>query len=156
MKKLLLLFALIGFSTYSNAQAELYFKVRELIQLQYPAIDLEGKLIAINIWSLDNQESREANKSFEKAFQVYEGAKLKGGNKGIVVIAVNRDNLSSVADIAFKKDGLQKLLSFKIEDIRDLEKAGFSNIVFDANGLTVYTDLKAPVIFSSINSLITR
>src|SRR5688572_26035977 len=103
MKKLLLLLALSSFSIVSNAQTNLYFKVRELLQITHPEISLDGKLISVSVWSVDNQESREANKSFDKAYKVYYGAKLQGGLNGLVSIAVNTDNLSSVATISYQK-----------------------------------------------------
>lgn len=156
MKKLLLLLVLSSFCYLSKAQVNLYFKVREVIQTNHPEINLDGKLLSVNIWSLDNQESRDANKSFDKAYKVYEGAKLKGGPRGIVSIAVNIDNLTSTASIAYQKDNVTKLLSFKLDDISDLKNPGFSNIVYDSKGFMVFQDLKSGDIFQSINSLITR
>ncbi len=156
MKKLLLFFALASLYQFSKAQTDLYFKVRDVLQQQHPEINFEGKLIAVNIWGLDNPESKDANKGFDKAAKVYELAKLKGGPKGFVAVAVNTDNLTSVADIAFKKDNLIKILSVKLEELQVLQDAGFSNVVFDSNGSVVYKDLKSDLVFSSINNLITR
>lgn len=156
MKKLLLLLVLSSFSILTKAQVNLYFKVRDLVQITHPEINLDGKLISVNIWSVDNQESREANKGFDKAYKVYESAKLKGGLKGLVSIAVNVDNLSSVATISYRKDNVTKLISCKLEDLDDFKSAGFSNVVYDSKGFIVFKDLKSADVFQSINSLITR
>lgn len=139
-----------------NAQTDLYIKIRQLIHDTQPEIILDNKLIAFNSWSSDDTESREANKSFEKVYKIYEYARLKGGLKGVVVITVNHDPLSSMAAIALKKDGIVKVISLNAADIKDLPVPPGKNIVFDADGKEVYRDLEPSVIFASFNQLITR
>ena len=139
-----------------NAQTDLYIKIRQLIHDAQPEIITDNKLIAFNSWSSDNTESREANKGFEKVYKIYEYARLKGGLKGVVVITVNRDPLSSMAAITLKKDGIVKLVSVNAADIKDLPLATGKNIVFDSDGKEVYRDLEPSKIFTSFNQLITR
>lgn len=156
MKKSLLVLFLTTLAFFGKSQDDLYLRLRKMITETHPEISLENKLIAYNIWSIDNEESRNANKSFEKAYTVYERAKLKGGLKGIVVIALNEDNLSSTASIAFSKDGLSKTISVKYEAISDIKTTFDNNAVYDANGKIVFRNLNSNTIYTSINSLITR
>jgi hypothetical protein len=155
MKKLL--FA-VFFALAANivpAQSDIYSKLIKIVKETHPEISLSDKLIAFNVWSLNDAESRQANKDFEKTYNVYQNARLKGGLRGIVVLAVNQDNLSSEAVIALTKDGITKMISVKHTDIADLEP-GIKNRVFDSAGAEVYRDLPASTIYSSINHLITR
>lgn len=156
MNKLILTLSVMLCAAWSTAQTEAYVKLRKAIAESHPEIVLDNKLIAFNIWSVSDPESREANKSFEKAYSVYEYAKLKGGPRGIVIATVNTDNLTGAAVITLNKDGVSKSISLKAEDLRELISSGNKNMVFDSNGNQVYTDLPVSTIFSSINQLITR
>ena len=154
-KKLLLTLSLITFGLFAQSQTNLFSNVKRIIAESHPEINLDNKLIALNVWSVDNSESREANKSFEKAYNIYEVAILKGGRKGIVVLAVSKDELSSEAVITLKKDGVTKMISVKLNELEGLD-AGTSNIIFDGEGHEVYKNLSSPNVFSSIQHLITR
>ncbi len=155
MKKLLFSLFFVTFTLLGSAQTSLYQNVKKLISDTHPEINLENKLIAFNVWSIEDAESRETNKEFEKAYSVYEHARLKGGSKGIVVISVNRDNLSSGAVITYTKDGITRMIPFKWTDLEGIEQ-GVSNCVFDSTGNEVYKNLSVPNVYSSINHLITR
>lgn len=154
-RKLLLTLCLFTLGLFAQAQTDLFASVKRIITETHPEINLENKLIALNVWSLDNPESREANKSFEKTYGVYENAILKGGRKGLVVLAVNKDELTSEAVITLKKDGVTKTISVKLSELGGIDAAA-TNVVFDKDGHEVYKNLSAPNIFSSINHLITR
>lgn len=137
------------------SQADLYYKISRYLNMTHPEISLDNRLIALNVWSTSDNESREANKQFDKAYSIYEFAKLKGGNKGIVVLSISKDNLSTVATIALTKDGVKKMIAVKWEEIEGISP-DLSNIVFDSTGGTVYKDLPSGKVFESINQLITR
>ncbi len=156
MKKIILVAFINVFSTLLHAQENLYPKLVNKIKELHPEIKLDSKLIAFNIWSLEDQESRKANQAFNKVFGVYEFAKLKGGTKGFVAIAVNRGNPNSEAAITLSKDGNTKIVSIPLGDIPELNAQQNSNMVFDSMGNSVYTNLKSNEIFESINKLITR
>lgn len=156
MKKTLLTLSFTAIGLLMNAQINLYEKLKKMIVETHPEIKLENRLIAFNTWSVDNSESREANKSFEKVCSVYEFARLKGGSKGIIVVAINKDNLSSTANITYTKDGISKLISVKLEDLAGGETITDSNGVFDSSGNEIYRNLSSENIYSSINHLITR
>jgi len=155
MKKLLLSFSFAALTLAGTAQTSLYQNVKKLISEIHPEISTENKLIAFNVWSIEDPDSREANKSFEKAYTVYEHARLKGGSKGIIVIAVNKNNLTSEAVITFAKDGIIRMIPVKWTELEGIGQ-GLNNCVFDSSGNEVYKNLSAQNVFSSINHLITR
>lgn len=156
MKKLFLIISTFFLSTFLNAQSDLYVKIKKVLQQTHPELVTDNKLIAINIWSVEDANSRETNKSFEKTYTVYEFARLKGGLRGIVFVALNLDNLSSTATITLSKDGVIKSISLKAEDVEGLNSYEIENIVFDSTGNFVYKNLPPSTVFSSIQSLITR
>lgn len=153
-KPLLLILGLVFYASFMSAQADLYFKVKTLLQQNHPELITENKLIAVTTWQVDDTESRDVNKSFEKTYEVYRVARLKGGLKGMVVVAVNVDNLSSTATIALNKDGVVRTISIKAEELK--EASAFKNIVFDSNGNEIYRNLAAVNVYPSIQHLITR
>ncbi|MDP3556986.1 MAG: hypothetical protein Q8T03_06395 [Bacteroidota bacterium] len=150
MKKLSLIFLFSIFAMFLNAQSDVYLKVKKAIQENYPEISLENKLIAINNWSANNQESREANKEFNRIYKIYEFAKLKGGLKGLVCVSINDEG--DGASIILNKDGASKLLQLNKIEISTPN----SNVVFDDKGNEVYKNISSDKIFESINKLITR
>jgi len=156
MKKLFLLFCLLICGCYSQAQTDILTSLKKVIHAQHPDIDFENKIIAYNIWSINNAESREANKSFQKAVEVFGNAKLKGGSSGIIVVSINSENLSPEAIITFGKDANAKLISAKEEDVIGLRRSSPSNVVYDALGKEVAKNLSSSQIFPAINNLITR
>ncbi|MBA3682589.1 MAG: hypothetical protein H0W73_15730 [Bacteroidetes bacterium] len=151
MRKFTLTFLLVALSVFLNAQSGLFSKVKKAIELEHPEIITENKLIAINIWSADDAASREANKQFNNVYKIYEFAKLKGGLKGIVCVAINKDGES--ASIILTKDGATKLI--QLHNI-DLSGVSNSNSVFDDKGVEVYKNITSDKVFESINNLITR
>jgi hypothetical protein len=151
MKKLLLIITLFFCKTFI-AQINYNFLVSE-IKKQHPQLELQNKLISVNVWSAENIESREANKAFQKTFTTYEFAKLKGGLKGVVCFLINKDNANESA-IILNKDGIVKPIILK--DLDPTLVSNLSNVVFDANGNEVYKNLPSSNVFKSFNQLITR
>ena len=139
-----------------SAQSNLNFEVKNLIYSQYPNTNIENTLLAINFWSVSDAKSRDLNKAFEKVANTYEFAHLKGGLKGIVVLLINKDNLSSIANISLSKDGIKKSISIKSSDLKQHNSDLPSNIIFDSNGKIIYNNLEAINVFEKINQLISR
>lgn len=157
MKKFILMIVFGSMIHNASAQATtIYQKIRQVISVTEPELSLENKLIAFNLWSADNVESRIANKNFDRAANVYQNARLKGGLKGLIVVAINKDNLNSAATIAMTKDGITKMISVPLENIPDFDPGGKNNMVFDSQGQEVYSNLAASQVFESINKLVTR
>lgn len=151
MKKITLTFLFVAFSIFLNAQSDLFLKVKKAIQEEHPEISTDNRLIAINVWSANDQTSREANKQFNNVYKIYEFAKLKGGLKGIVCVAINKDGES--ASIILTKDGATKLIQLNKADLSGLSNG---NAVFDDKGVEVYKNISSDKVFESINKLITR
>ena len=139
-----------------SAQSNLNFEVKNLIYSQYPNTNIENTLLAINFWSVSDAKSRDLNKAFEKVANTYEFAHLKGGLKGIVVLLINKDNLSSIAYISLSKDGIKKSINLKLSDLKQHNSDLPSNIIFDSNGKIIYNNLEAINVFEKINQLISR
>ena len=139
-----------------SAQSNLNFEVKNLIYSQYPNTNIENTLLAINFWSVSDAKSRDLNKAFEKVAKTYEFAQLKGGLKGIVVLLINKDNLSSIANISLSKDGIKKSINLKLSDLKQHNSDLPSNIIFDSNGKIIYDNLEAINVFEKINQLISR
>ena len=139
-----------------SAQSNLNFEVKNLIYSNYPNTNIENTLLAINFWSVSDSKSRDLNKAFEKVANTYEFAHLKGGLKGIVVLLVNKDNLSSLANISLSKDGIKKSINLKLSDLKQHNSDLPSNIIFDSNGKIIYDNLEAINVYEKINQLITR
>lgn len=155
MKKLIVALFFISFSALSSAQTDLFKTLKQLARENHPEINFEDKLVAYNVWNINDAGSRELNRAFEKAAATYESAKLKGGKKGLVVILVNKDNLSPEAMIIVSKDGLSKSVNLKQSEVGEIKPAS-SNAVFDSEGRMIYQDLAAGDVLNSVHNLITR
>jgi thiol-disulfide isomerase/thioredoxin len=146
-------------SMISDAQSTLYNKLNSFIDNQTKE-EVSNRLIAINIWSANNKVSRAINDEFDEVYKVYEFAKLKGGNKGIVVLNINLDSDPVNTDILLEKDGISKAIKVPTENTEIVnllkEKPAGYNIVFDENGNVVYENLAQGTIFTAIQKLITR
>lgn len=151
MKKLYIIFLFSALALCSKAQSDVFLKVKKAIKENYPEINLENKLIAVNVWSASDQGSREANKQFNRVYYIYEFAKLKGGLKGLFCVTINKEG--DATTIILNKDGATKLLSLNKVDI---SLPSNSNFVFDDQGKEVYKNISSDKIFESINKLITR
>jgi hypothetical protein len=156
MKKNIFTGFIILYTCLLSAQSNLNFEVKNLIYSQYPNTNIENTLLAINFWSVSDSKSRDLNKAFEKVANTYEFAHLKGGLKGIVVLLINKDNLSSLANISLSKDGIKKSINLKLSDLKQHNSDLPSNIIFDSNGKIIYNNLEAINVFEKINQLITR
>jgi hypothetical protein len=151
MKKLLILLFL-AFIVKANAQTNLFTQLKNKLKIEHPEINLDNKLIALNVWSAADQNSREANKQFKKAYSVYEYAKLKGGSKGIVCLSINKTDEN--AQIILVNDGVTKLIPIKLDNENDLNE--LNNIVYNSDGVIVYKNMLNENIFNLIHKLITR
>ncbi len=152
MKKTILILLVFLVNTFL-AQDNLYLKIKEQIIKEYPKVNLENKLLALNIWSANKPQSKKANSELNTAASTFGYAKLKGGVKGIIAVTICIDTEKSAATIMLSKENLTKILIIEKDN---LDVAGLSNIVFDANGMQIYKDVPAEEIFSSIQKLITR
>jgi hypothetical protein len=158
MKKIYIILFVLG-TFLVNAQSNLYGKLNSYLSSQTKE-KLQNRLIAINVWSVNDPASRELNKEFNKVYDIYQNAKLKGGNKGIIVLNINIDKDVVMSDITLKKDGINKIIKVPFDNADVLSAiqnntVGY-NIVFDENGNKVYENIAVGSVLNSIQKLITR
>lgn len=156
MKKNIFTGFIILYTCLLSAQSNLNFELKNLIYSNYPNTNIENTLLAINFWSVSDSKSRDLNKAFEKVANTYEFAHLKGGLKGIVVLLINKDNLSSTANISLSKDGIKKSISIKSSDLKQNISELPPNIIFDSDGKIIYENIDVINVFEKINQLTTR
>lgn len=156
MKKLILFFGLVICGLSIKAQTPSYDQLVKIIKEKLPNLDVSNKLIAIHVWSASNKASRETNKEFDKAYTIWEHAKLKNGIQGLVVISCNIDDATTGA-ITAGKDGIVKMPLINHSEYAFLStlSAG-TNIVYDNTSSKVYQDLTSDKVFNSFVQLITR
>lgn len=163
MKNLyILIFSIISF--FANSQTVDYSILRKSISESYPEIDFSNKLLAISVWSSSDVISREVNKEYYRTWQAYQGAKLKGGLKGLIFISISTDTKEINFKIASKKD--LENYAFTICDYLSYDSKGvlaemtlgknIQNIVFDANGNLIFKNLDSKEVFNSFNNIMTR
>ncbi len=158
MKGLYISIFVLG-SLLCNAQSNLYNKLNAYLNDHTKEI-LANRMIAINVWSVNDKNSRDINAEFEKAYKTYDYARLKGGSKGIIVLNINLDKDAVNTDITAKKDGVTRSITIPNDNAEVLKElkdkpAGY-NIVFDSNGNIVYENLTTGNVFNAIHQLITR
>jgi hypothetical protein len=158
MKSIYIILLVFG-SFFTKAQTELYAKLKSFVTDNTKEKTTQ-RLIAIQVWSANDKDSREKNAQFEEAYNVYCNAKLKGGNKGIIVLNICLDKDGVMSDIALKKDGISKSIKVPSDynSVAELlkDKSPGYNAVFDENGNLVYENLEKNSVFSSVQKLITR
>lgn len=158
MKALYISIFVLG-SLLVQAQTALYNKLNSFLSTQTKEV-VANRMIAINVWSSNDKNSRDINAEFEKVYKTYDYAKLKGGSKGIIVLNINLDEAAVNSNITAKKDGITKSITIpndNSEILKELKgKSSGYNIVFDSNGNMVYENLTVGNVFNSIHQLITR
>lgn len=142
-----------------QAQGDLYNKLSTFISNQTKE-STNDRLIAINVWSVNDNNSRKLNAEFEEVYKTFEYAKLKGGVHGIIVMDINFENDVVNADITLQKDGIKKLIKVSADNTEIVnhlkgKPAGY-NVVFDCKGNLIYENLNPGTVFNSIQKLITR
>lgn len=155
---------LIILSFQLSSQTLNYNMIHNELKANYPEIDFSNKLLVINHWNSNDPVLRESNKEFSRVCKIYEGAKLKGGLKGVVFISISSDNEEITYSICLKKDNINT--RFLICDFQafssnsKLSKLGFTNevknVVFDDNGILLNKNIETNQIYSTFNSLLTR
>jgi hypothetical protein len=151
-KTCLILTFLIAGTLYS--QENLYLQIKEQVKVQHPGLHTANKLMIVNVWSVNDAQSRQANIQINKAIAVYEGAKLKGGPRGVAGVLLCKDEDSQMATIALGKDEISKAKTLHMKSHLALDQ--ISNIIFDANGNEVARNIQPENIYDTIHQLITR
>ena len=158
-KKLILLCGLMFSLQFSKAQ-NTEANYRSLIQKAISGIDLENKILFINVWQSGDFESRANNKEFIRVSNIYKKAKLKNGLKGVEYINISLDQLVSW-EIALKRDTIisdhsLENSSGKYDAILKEFNFKTGSVVVNSNGEVIKTGLNDQTCFKFFNSLITR
>jgi hypothetical protein len=159
MKKISLLILFVSIMIQMRSQTAEYFSLLSYIQT-HTKQSTENRLIAVSVWSPSDRNSRDINSQLSEACYVYQNAKLKGGNKGMLGVLICSDNDEVTANIAIKKDGIKNVIvvnSSQLNSFPELSKKPSSyNAVYDMNGKMIYENLASNSVFDSIRNLITR
>lgn len=158
-KNIFLLFWFWFLTINLNSQNSGYYSLTSYIQ-KHTKENIQNKLIAVNIWSASDKNSRDANVDLNSAIEVFKNAKLKGGNKGIIGVIICLDNDEITSNIALTKEGVKNVIIVNASELSSFpelsQKASSYNIVFDSNGNMIFENLASNSIFNSIRNLITR
>ncbi len=152
MKNIILL-TFLFFSGTIVSQEDLFKKLKEQIKKEHPEINVENKLFVVNVWSANDAKSRESNTQVNKAYTVFEHAKLKGGLKGMIGVLVCEGNDKSAETIILFKDKVIKPIV--LNENAGFNFQGISNIIFDAAGNTVKKNVTTDI-YEEVHQLITR
>lgn len=155
----LALFAIL-ISNYVQAQVsgnDFRNSVSELI----PQVNLENKILFINVWQSSNIDSRENNKEFLRVSNIYQAAKLKNGNKGVAYINLSLDKDAYMYIMSVKRDSVSTPFTFdnttgKYNDLAKLFGDFTGNVIVGSDGNIIAKDIKKENCFSLFRSLITR
>lgn len=136
---------------YIGAQTNRAEKVKDILQVQFPALVLEDKLIFVASEVNGKTYSMDELSELNRTAGVYEFAKLKGGSKGIICVLIVKD---ASREIELNKNGISKVLKLKMPQGNSIE---LETPVFiqsdDSEKVNGLDDVK---IFKAVNALITR
>lgn len=164
MQKIIISFILIMSSFMLSSQNLNYNMINHELKSSYPEIDFSNKLLVISLWNSVDAASRDNHKEFNRICKIYEGAKLKGGLKGIVFASISSDIEDIPYNICLKKDSINTpylICDFKaFASNSKLSKLGFTNVIknviFDYNGVLLNKNIETNQIYATFNSLLTR
>lgn len=144
----------IGQVTYMN---DLQTVVSKTIQ----DVQLENKILFINVWKSSDFESRQNTKEFFKIAKIYEYGKLSHGSKGVCFINISLDNNITEWQIAIKKDSIHNKYNLEntsgayTEILKYFENKPGS-ILLGSNGELLKRNLTKENCFETFKSYITR
>jgi hypothetical protein len=150
--------ALFSFSRFYSQSNGLDIRQRALVSVD--GLNLENKILFINVWKSDNAVSRENNKEFTRVSRIYEQAKLKNGLKGVTYLNISLDD-PMLWRISLKKDSIETKYSLenstgKYASLLQIFNNQPGNIVIGSDGDVLGTNIKKEDCFILFRSLITR
>jgi hypothetical protein len=150
-----LIFSISSFKGQINGS-----ELRNKVLLSVNDINLENKILFVNVWKSDNPESRENNREFARVSKIYEQAKLKNGLKGVSYINISLDD-PAMWRIALKKDSIDTKFSLEnsngeYNSLVELFNSKPGNVVVGNDGEILGTNIKKEDCFILFRSLITR
>ncbi len=160
MKKNIFLILCFGILTISlKSQVLDYNSLVSYIQTNTKE-NTKDKIIAVNVWSVNNKISRDANIDLNNTAFIFKDAKLKNGSKGMIGIVICIDNDEVINNITLQKDGINTLIKINASQVPpslllNNKTAGY-NVGFDSNGIVLFENLQNTTFLNSIRNLITR
>lgn len=160
--KFFLLFVTFGLMHFSvNAQTLNGTDIRNTALELIPELDLQNKILFINVWQSGDIESRENNKEFLRVSDIYHKAKLKNGSQGVAFVNICIDNDLYTWVISTKRDSIAS--KYNLENTTQKYKSLVNyfdhkpgSLVIGNDGAIIYKDLKKEDCFKLFLSLITR
>ncbi len=126
-----------------------------------PELNLQNKVLFINVWQSSDIASRENNKEFLRVSSIYEKAKLKNGAAGVAFINLSIDSELYNWIISTKKDSL--ISNYNLENTTGKYKSlanyfdgKTGNMIIGNDGTIIARDIKKEDCFNLFKSLITR
>lgn len=134
---------------------------RKVVLDLLPEVNLDNKILFINVWQSSDINSRENNKEFLRVSNIYSAAKLKNGSKGVAFINLSLDKDLYMWMMSVKKDSVSSPstldnTSAKYEAITKLFGDFTGNVIVGADGNIIAKDIKKENCFNIFRSLITR
>lgn len=126
-----------------------------------PDINLDNKILFINVWQSSNIESRENNKEFLRVSNIYQSAKLKNGTKGVVFVNLSLDKDTYMWMMSVKRDSIISTYNIenttgKFDTLAKLFGDFTGSVVVASDGVIIAKDIKKENCFPLFRSLITR
>lgn len=155
--KTLLFLLCMGTGLFAQNGNEIRAKVLSTV----PNVELENKILFINVWKSSDYESRENTKEFLRVANIYKQAKLKNGLNGVTFVNISLDDNAQTWSISVQKDGLQTDHNFenttgKYSDLLQLLNNKTGSLVVNSNGDILARDMKKDDCFPLFRSQITR
>jgi len=157
-----LIIAIILFAGFNSLNAQVSGNdYRNAVAGLLPDLNLDNKILFINVWQASNIDSRENNKEFLRVSNIYSVAKLKNGSKGVAFINLSLDKDLFMWMQSVKKDSVASNYtldntSAKYEAITKLFGDFTGNVIVGADGNILAKDIKKENCFTFFRSLITR
>lgn len=134
---------------------------RNTVASLIPDVNLENKVLFINVWQSSNIDSRENNKEFQRVSDIYKSAKLKYGAKGVVYVNLSLDKDTYMWMMSVKRDGIVgdynlENTTGKYNSLSKLFGDFTGNVVVGSDGSILAKDIKQDKCFPLFLSLITR
>lgn len=162
MKKLGIFWGLVLLLSFSRAQTD-FSGLKNYILEKHPEMDLQDKLIMVNVWTSDNADSRKLNKEMQRCFNIFKVAYLKNGVRSVAFVSINIDPIVSTGEITCSRDSVSSKHYFN-------EPQGFSSpilknlaisklpgtILFNSQGEILYRDFPLEQVQSNLVYQITR
>lgn len=144
-----------------NAQAFSGTEIRNTSLELVPELDLQDKILFINVWQSGSIESRENNKEFLRVSDIYYKAKLKNGVKGVAYINICLDTELYNWVLSTKRDSI--VSKYNLENSTDKYRSLVKyfdgkpgSLIIGTDGTIISKDLKKEDCFKLFLSLITR